>query len=66
MVKLVLTLSRAGKIGALLVFAGVALGVYARSEEVLWANRVSIVVVAVGAVLYYSSRFRSFRRKRKP
>ena len=64
--KLVLTLSRTGKIGAVLVFAGVALGVYARLEGVPSANRVSIVIVTIGAVLYYSARFRSFRRKRKP
>ena len=63
--KLVLRLNRAARIGAVLILAGVALGLYGRMKEVAWASRASVAVIVVGAILYYTSRFRSFRQKRK-
>ena len=65
MTKLVLNLSPAAKVGFLLAMAGVGLGVYARMREVEWAGRASLVLVVAGALMYYTSRFRSFRKKRK-
>ena len=65
MVKLVLRLSPVAKIGAVAIVAGVVLGAYARVQVVPWAWRASVVLVAAGAIMYYGSRYRSFRQKRK-
>ncbi len=65
MVKLVLRLSPVAKIGAVFVLVGVAFGIYSRMQAIEWAGRVSIVLVVIGAILYYASRIQSFRQKRK-
>ena len=65
MVKLVLNISPVAKIGVLLVLLGVGFGAYGRMQAVEWAWSTSVILVAAGAIMYYASRFRSFREKRK-
>lgn len=66
MVKLVLRLSGRAKLGLVLVVVGVAFGLYGRLAGEVWALRASIPPVVVGAVLYYSERYKDFKRRRKP